>query len=121
MDRTPKQLRWMMQPLLPTAVRRMPVFNTRPVASVKGVGNRSVVSAAPAQPKNDAAASPVPAIFTSGTDLTTDRLARIARRTAYAGSARRVAAVTPAMFSGETVTLNVGTTPAGESVTITFQ
>src|SRR5205085_9105792 len=33
-DRVPKQLRWMMQPLLPTAARRMPVFNVHSISSV---------------------------------------------------------------------------------------
>jgi uncharacterized repeat protein (TIGR01451 family) len=124
-DRVPKQLRPLMQPTLSPAVRRLPTFNTPSgsTSSTAAPGARNGIAAltAPPQPKNTASVSPMPAVFNPNTDLFDGGYGRSARRMSYTASARRVAAFEPVPFSGETVTLNIGTIPAGESVTIMFQ
>jgi HYR domain/Bacterial Ig domain len=121
-ERVPKQFRWMMQPLLPAGVRRMPLVNSRPISAAirANVPNRAAASTVPSQPVRVVAVSPIPAVFNPSTDLMPGALGRIAKRMGYAASARPVAAFIPAP-SGETVNLNVGTIPPGKSVTIMFQ
>jgi len=128
-NRTPKQLRPLMQLTLSPAVRRMPVFNVpdRSTARVSPGANQSLngaaIANAPSLPKMDSTASTLqirPAIFNPTADLMPGSYSGSAKRMSYAASARHVAAFSPAP-SGETVSLNVGTIPAGESVTLMFQ
>jgi uncharacterized repeat protein (TIGR01451 family) len=123
-NRTPKSLRPLMEGTLSPAVRRMPVFNVpdRSTSSVKGAGagNSSLAATTLAPPKSFSAA-PMPAVFNPNVDLMPGSYGRTARRMSYGSNARRVSRTLAAPFSGETVTLNIGTIPAGESVTIMFQ
>ncbi|HWO02277.1 MAG TPA: HYR domain-containing protein [Blastocatellia bacterium] len=126
-NRVPKQLRPLMEKTLSPAVRRMPVFRfngaTSPGTSGEGVRNDKTANAR-AYPKADPDVSPATlrfAVFHPSADLMPGSYGRRAKLMSYSASARRVAAFRPAPFSGETVTLNVGTIPAGESVTIMFQ
>lgn len=120
-DRVPKQLRPLMEPTLSPSVRRVPVINLvdRSTSSVKSEASQSLNAAGVAlpSPSTNTSVAPVPAIFNPTADLMPGSYGRNAKRMSYATGARSVAAP----FSGETVTLNVGTIPAGKSVTVTFQ
>jgi uncharacterized repeat protein (TIGR01451 family) len=127
-NRVPKQLRPLMQPTLSPAVRRMPEFNvpdrsTSRLSPATGQTlNDAALANAPSPPKTDASAATlqvIPAVFTPTADLMPGSYGGSTKRMSYTTSARRVA-YSPAP-SGETVNLNIGTIPAGESVTIMFQ
>src|SRR5207253_11253248 len=81
------------------------------------------LATADSQPKADpnaSSASLTPAVFHPSTDLMLGSYGRSARRMSYAAMPRRVAAFAPAPFSGETVSLAIGTIPPGEKVVIMF-
>ncbi|HKP13272.1 MAG TPA: HYR domain-containing protein, partial [Blastocatellia bacterium] len=123
-NHVPRQLRALMEGTLSPAVRRMPTFN---------VPDRSTsrVNSGAGQSLQGTAAESTPSLFTTGRPAATVQAIPAAfnqaagaglygaKRMNYVTGARRVAAYNPP--SGETVNLNVGTIPAGESVTITFQ
>lgn len=123
-NRVPKQIRPLMEPTLSPSVRRMPEFNVpdRSTSSLNGspTRNNSMTLAAPSQAKSFQFTA-IPAIFNSSAGDGSGSYGRSAKRMSYAPNARRIEAPSMAPFSGETVTLNIGTIPAGESVTITFQ
>jgi uncharacterized repeat protein (TIGR01451 family) len=123
-NRIPKSLRPLMEGTLSPAVRRMPAFNLpdRSTSSENGSGTRNggLAVTAPMPPKTYSV-TPIPAVFETSADPLPVAYGQIASRLGYAARARHVAAFHPAPFSGETVNLNVGTIPAGESVTIMFQ
>ncbi|MFL6277377.1 MAG: HYR domain-containing protein, partial [Blastocatellia bacterium] len=123
-NKTPKKLRPLMEPTLSPSVRRVPVFHfTDPATVSVGVSstpNGSVMANAGAQPKaNAASASPAHAVFTFSGDNATEFYSRSAKRMSYVATARRVA-YNAAPYSGETVSLNIGTIPPGEKVVIMF-
>jgi len=125
-DRIPKRLRPLMETTLAPAVRRMPEFNIpdRSTSSVTPSTGQSVTArlSAPApSPSKNAVVAPTPAVFNPSEDLMPGSYGRNAKRMSYAANARRVASFVAAPFSGETVNLNIGTIPAGKSVTIMFQ
>lgn len=124
-NRIPKNLRPLMDSTLSPAVRRMPVFNV-PDRATSSIGpranqqlNESAVATGPS-PSKYYGVAPIPAVFHPGADLFSDQYGgRSAKRMSYVASARSVASMNP--FSGETVSLSVGTIPPGKSVTIMFQ
>jgi uncharacterized repeat protein (TIGR01451 family) len=121
-QRVPKQLRSLMQPTLSPAVRRMPEFRipdrSTSLAAPSVVRSNNAAAIPPSQPKT-LSVTPTRAVFNPRAEFMTDTYLRSAKRMSYTASARRVALLSP--FSGETVTLNIGTIPTGESVTIMFQ
>jgi uncharacterized repeat protein (TIGR01451 family) len=121
--RTPRPLRALMESTLAPSVRRMPVFSVieRSSSDVKSRARQSLNAGAATTPSplKQTVITPIPAVFNSRTGVVSGSYGRNARRMSYGTSSRRVAALSP--FSGETVTLNIGTIPPGKSVTIMFQ
>jgi len=122
-NRVPRNLRPPMDSTLSPAVRRMPVFNlpqrSASIVKVEGQSINSGVAATAPSPALKSGVAPIPAVFHTNGSLTPELDGQNAKRVNYATIARRVGVVNP--FSGETVNLNIGIVPAGESVTIMFQ
>jgi hypothetical protein len=117
-NRVPRNLRPLMNSTLSPAVRRMPVFNLPQRSASIVRPDRGQVATAPS-PRVNFGVAPIPAVFHTSASLTPGLNGQSAKRIDYATIARRVGALNP--FSGETVTLSIGTIPAGKSVTIMFQ
>ncbi|HYJ85157.1 MAG TPA: Calx-beta domain-containing protein, partial [Pyrinomonadaceae bacterium] len=114
---TPKQLRWLMQNTLSPDVRRLPdarnILLTRPPI---GVGrNQSGSEKSLASRASKASASPAKTgVFTSARTAS-----RQSSRLMHHATTNRTTAASLSMLAD--VSLNIGTLPAGETVTITFQ
>src|SRR4030095_4941769 len=77
----------------------------------------------PSQPNTDSFTSLLdlkPAVFNPTEILKPGSYSQSVKRMTYAGGAKALGAVSPAPFSGETVTKSIGLLPAGESVTVMF-